>query len=125
MEEQEGRVEQPGNQALSRRGLLVGAAAVGAGAALQAAVAPGVTTALAEVARKPARPKIGFVLSHEQFPVPRLVEYAVVAEKAEFDMVWTSDHFRPGKITRGTPGRPGSPWPLWGSAPSAFCWAPV
>jgi len=40
-------------------------------------------------------PRIGFVLSHEQFPTEDLVEYAVLAEQAEFDMVWTSDHFHP------------------------------
>ncbi len=105
MDEQKGCLEQPGNQALSRRGLLVGAAAVGAGAALQAAVTPGVTTALAEMAYTPARPKIGFVLSHEQFPVPRLVEYAVAAEKAGFDMVWTSDHFQPWQDNEGHAGQ--------------------
>ena len=84
MDDNDGCLEQPANQALSRRGLLVGAAAVGAGAALQATVTPGVTTALAEMAHAPAQAKIGFVLSHEQFPVPRLVEYAVAAEKAGF-----------------------------------------
>ena len=39
--------------------------------------------------------KIGFVLSHEQFPAPQLLEFGAAAEEAGFDMVWTSDHFHP------------------------------
>lgn len=44
---------------------------------------------------------IGFVLAHEQFPVPRLVELGVAAEKADFDAVWTSDHFHPWQANQG------------------------
>ncbi len=32
--------------------------------------------------------KIGFVLSHEQFPAAELIEYGVAAEQAGFDMIW-------------------------------------
>jgi coenzyme F420-dependent glucose-6-phosphate dehydrogenase len=40
-------------------------------------------------------PRIGFVLSDEQFAAPRLLEFGVAAESAGFDQVWTSDHFHP------------------------------
>jgi hypothetical protein len=42
-----------------------------------------------------SKKKINFVLSHEQFPGPKLVEFAVAAEKAGFDAVSCSDHFHP------------------------------
>jgi|SRR5690348_12095050 len=56
--------------------------------------------------RNPANPatpsaRIGFVLSSEQFPVTQLVEFAVRAEDAGFDMVWTSDHFHPWQDNEG------------------------
>jgi F420-dependent hydroxymycolic acid dehydrogenase len=38
---------------------------------------------------------IGFVLSHEQFPVPELVRLGALAEHAGFDLISTSDHFQP------------------------------
>jgi coenzyme F420-dependent glucose-6-phosphate dehydrogenase len=49
---------------------------------------------------------IGYVLSSEQFLVSQLVEYAVLAEQAGFDAVWTRDHFQPWQA-RGTRVRPG------------------
>ena len=36
-------------------------------------------------------PRVGFVLSHEQFPATRLVELGVAAENAGLDALWTSD----------------------------------
>ena len=45
--------------------------------------------------------KIGFVLSHEQFPAAELIEYGVAAEQAGFDMIWCSDHFQPGQDNQG------------------------
>lgn len=44
---------------------------------------------------------IGFVLSHEQFPAPRLLDLGVAAERAGFDMLWTSDHFHPWMHNQG------------------------
>jgi F420-dependent hydroxymycolic acid dehydrogenase len=41
------------------------------------------------------KPMIGFMLAHEQFPVTELVELAVAAEEAEFDLLATSDHLQP------------------------------
>lgn len=45
--------------------------------------------------------KIGFVLSHEQFPAAELIEYGVAAEQAGFDMIWCSDHFQPWQDNQG------------------------
>lgn len=44
---------------------------------------------------------IGFVLSHEQFPAPQLVELGAAAEQAGFDAVWASDHFQPWQANEG------------------------
>jgi alkanesulfonate monooxygenase SsuD/methylene tetrahydromethanopterin reductase-like flavin-dependent oxidoreductase (luciferase family) len=46
-------------------------------------------------------PRVGFVLSHEQFPATRLVELGVAAENAGFDELWTSDHFHPWQDNQG------------------------
>jgi F420-dependent hydroxymycolic acid dehydrogenase len=40
-------------------------------------------------------PRLGFVLAHEQFPAPHLVDLGAHAEQAGFDELWTSDHFHP------------------------------
>jgi F420-dependent hydroxymycolic acid dehydrogenase len=49
--------------------------------------------------------RIGFSLSHEQFPVPKLVELGVAAEQAGFDELWTSDHFHPWQDNQGHAGQ--------------------
>jgi TAT-translocated FGD2 family F420-dependent dehydrogenase len=38
---------------------------------------------------------VGFMLAHEQFPVPELLELGVAAEEAGFDLLATSDHLQP------------------------------
>jgi TAT-translocated FGD2 family F420-dependent dehydrogenase len=38
---------------------------------------------------------IGFMLAHEQFPVPELIRLGASAESAGFDLLATSDHFQP------------------------------
>jgi F420-dependent hydroxymycolic acid dehydrogenase len=48
---------------------------------------------------------VGFVLSHEQFPQPELVELGVAAEQAGFDMIWCSDHFHPWMDNQGHSGQ--------------------
>jgi F420-dependent hydroxymycolic acid dehydrogenase len=64
------------------------------------------TTTVAEVSegsaavQKPARSSlskgtIGFMLAHEQFTVPELIQLGTSAEKAGFDLLATSDHFQP------------------------------
>lgn len=49
-------------------------------------------------------PTFSFVLSHEQFPVPELVQLGTAAEKAGFDGIWTSDHFQPWQNNQGHAG---------------------
>jgi F420-dependent hydroxymycolic acid dehydrogenase len=41
------------------------------------------------------KPMVGFMLAHEQFPVPDLVKLGVAAEEAGFDLLATSDHLQP------------------------------
>jgi F420-dependent hydroxymycolic acid dehydrogenase len=47
------------------------------------------------------RPQIYYVLASEQFPSPKLVELGELAERANFDGVWTSDHFQPWQANEG------------------------
>ena len=49
----------------------------------------------------PVAPKVGFVLWHEQFRTPELVEFAALAEEAGFDELWTSDHSHPWQDNQG------------------------
>ncbi|HEX2441973.1 MAG TPA: hypothetical protein VHT71_26925, partial [Methylomirabilota bacterium] len=72
---------------MSRRGVLRSGAVL--------VTAASVTRALAAQTPSPgdammASGQIGYVLSHEQFPVPQLVEFAVEAEQEGFDAVWAS-----------------------------------
>jgi len=39
--------------------------------------------------------KIGYACEHEQYQPRTLLDFAVEAEKAGFDSIWTSDHFHP------------------------------
>lgn len=47
---------------------------------------------------------IAYVLSHEQFSPPELIENGVAAERAGFDALWTSDHFHPWMDNQGHAG---------------------
>jgi F420-dependent hydroxymycolic acid dehydrogenase len=47
---------------------------------------------------------MGFMLPHEQFPVPQIVEFGVAAERAGFDLLATSDHFQPWQTNEGHAG---------------------
>lgn len=49
-------------------------------------------------------PMIGYVAAHEQFPVPRLIEWTILAEQAGFDCMWASDHFHPWQHNQGHAG---------------------
>lgn len=49
-------------------------------------------------------PQIGYVLSHEQFRTPELLEIGVAAEEAGFDMLWASDHIHPWQDNQGHAG---------------------
>jgi TAT-translocated FGD2 family F420-dependent dehydrogenase len=46
-------------------------------------------------ARFGGRRMLGFMLAHEQFPVPELLSLGEAAERAGFDLLATSDHFQP------------------------------
>jgi TAT-translocated FGD2 family F420-dependent dehydrogenase len=48
---------------------------------------------------------MGFMLPHEQFPVPQLVELGVLAEQAGFDLTATSDHLQPWQTNEGHSGQ--------------------
>jgi TAT-translocated FGD2 family F420-dependent dehydrogenase len=41
------------------------------------------------------KPMVGFMLAHEQFPIPELLHLGVAAEQAGFDLLATSDHLQP------------------------------
>jgi len=46
----------------------------------------------------------GFYAAHEQYSPTRLLEFAVRAEKNNFDTVWSSDHFHPWSHTNANSG---------------------
>src|SRR3954465_13262300 len=48
---------------------------------------------------------VGFMLGHEQFPVQKLVELGVAAERAGFDLLAASDHFQPWQDNEGHSGQ--------------------
>ena len=47
------------------------------------------------------RPQIYYDLASEQFSPPELVELGELAERTNFDGVWTSDHFQPWQTNQG------------------------
>lgn len=47
---------------------------------------------------------VGFMLAHEQFPVPQLVDLGAAAEQAGFDLLATSDHLQPWQANEGHSG---------------------
>lgn len=92
---------------LDRRTLLAGAAGAALAATTGTARAQQATPSASPMASPVADlaaaggPKFGFVLAHEQFRTPDLVEFAVLAEQAGFDEVWTSDHSHPWQDNQG------------------------
>jgi TAT-translocated FGD2 family F420-dependent dehydrogenase len=93
--------------AFNRRRMMRGAGAAASAAALanvagRAAAAQPVSTAT-RPATAGTRPQtgglrtrmIGYMLAHEQFPVPDLVEIGAAADRAGFDLLATSDHMQP------------------------------
>jgi TAT-translocated FGD2 family F420-dependent dehydrogenase len=48
---------------------------------------------------------MGFMLGHEQFSVPDLVNLGTAAERAGFDLLATSDHFQPWQDNEGHSGQ--------------------
>lgn len=62
-------------------------------------------TDLDENAAAPLRKgMLGFMLAHEQFRVPQLIELGIAAERAGFDLLATSDHFQPWQANEGHSG---------------------
>lgn len=49
----------------------------------------------------PPGPGVGFVLSHEQFRTPELLDQAQAAERAGFQYLWASDHLQPWQDNQG------------------------
>src|SRR5439155_1806083 len=46
-------------------------------------------------------PGVGYVLSHEQFTTPELLDQAQAAEQAGFQYLWASDHLQPWQDNQG------------------------
>jgi TAT-translocated FGD2 family F420-dependent dehydrogenase len=90
---------------LSRRAF--GRLAVGAGlagAALGAGACGSKPAGPPTPASRPASaggPGVGYVLSHEQFATPALVDQAQAAEEAGFRYLWASDHLQPWQDDQG------------------------
>jgi hypothetical protein len=47
---------------------------------------------------------VGYMLAHEQFPVPELVGLGAAAAQAGFGLLATSDHFQPWQANEGHTG---------------------
>ncbi|HEY2459510.1 MAG TPA: TIGR03557 family F420-dependent LLM class oxidoreductase [Candidatus Acidoferrum sp.] len=100
---------------LDRRGILKSAGMLSASAVLGvSALAKPPKKSAARPARQPQGSRgrtgnlsgklIGFMLPHEQFKVPELVELGVAAENAGFDLLATSDHLQPWQVNEGHSG---------------------
>lgn len=48
--------------------------------------------------------KFGFYAAHEQYDPNRLLDFAVKAERNNFDTIWSSDHFHPWAHTNANSG---------------------
>lgn len=89
------------HSSVDRRSLLGGAAGVALGLAAHSAAAQEASPVATPLTGPGDGPKFGFVLSHEQFPTQDLLEFAVMAEQAGFDELWTSDHSHPWQDNEG------------------------
>jgi len=77
-------------------------AAVAMGASSAARAAPASSSSAPPAGPTSLRERaVGFMLSHEQFTAPELVELGVRAEKAGFDVLAASDHFQPWQSNEG------------------------
>jgi F420-dependent hydroxymycolic acid dehydrogenase len=83
---------------LKSAGLLIGSSALASAIPVMASniSAQSITTSGLQGSTPPiTTPMVGFMLAHEQFPVPELVELGVAAEQAGFGLLATSDHLQP------------------------------
>jgi TAT-translocated FGD2 family F420-dependent dehydrogenase len=85
-------------EAISRRALGRVGAGLGAGTLMAAC---GSKPANSPPSPPPSGPGVGFVLSHEQFTTPQLVDQAQAAEQAGFQYLWASDHIQPWQDNEG------------------------
>jgi TAT-translocated FGD2 family F420-dependent dehydrogenase len=88
------------------------AATAAASAALGAGMARGENASPPRDAARPADNDVGglrkgmfsFMLGHEQFPVPEIVELGAAASRAGFQVLSTSDHMQPWQANEGHAG---------------------
>lgn len=90
---------EPGGVLTRRRVLGAGAASLAGVAALGGPLAGAATAAVQPTTGE--RSPVGFVLAHEQFPGPRLVDWAPEIERNGFGYAWTSDHIQPWQDNQG------------------------
>src|SRR3954447_6336950 len=98
---------------------LAGASSVGVAAAGAQTHAPGANGAVRTAASAGQRAvgglhkgMIGYMLAHEQFPVPDLVRLGAMASQAGFEVLATSDHLQPWQ---GNEGHSGQAWVTMGA----------
>lgn len=86
---------------LKSAGTLLAASTIGAGTLSAQESSGGTRMSNGSFNRK----MIGFMLPHEQFPVPKLVGLGIAAERAGFDLLATSDHLQPWQANEGHSGQ--------------------
>ncbi len=79
----------------------LGALALGGAAAGLTAACSSPAPSSPAAAPTVGKARVGFVLSHEQFPTSKLVEFAAAAEQAGFGYLWASDHLQPWQDNEG------------------------
>jgi F420-dependent hydroxymycolic acid dehydrogenase len=82
--------------------MMVGASALPGGFMMAQSSGAGMSSGAASLEK---RKLVGFMLAHEQFPVPRLVQFGEAAERAGFDLLATSDHLQPWQDNEGHSGQ--------------------
>ena len=100
---------------MDRRTLLKSAGLTISASAMRTDFASGVAASSSRHAtetRGITQPMVGFMLGHEQFTVPQLVEFGAAAEQAGFDLLATSDHLQPWQANEG---HSGSAWVMMGA----------
>lgn len=85
--------------------MLAGASGAGLGTAYAQADAvpapdPGVQPQRADISKR----MVGYMLAHEQFPVPELLRAGTAASQAGFHLLATSDHLQPWQANEGHSG---------------------
>lgn len=91
---------------LTRRSLLLSMGALFGSSAIPSDSFAWSTTMPQQAAHNSLRKRmIGFMLAHEQFPVPKLVQLGEAAERAGFDLLATSDHLQPWQDNEGHSGQ--------------------